>query len=138
MTVNPDIVQAEFRSYRRRATGAFILLSVGIALAFGVRIDESKNRNAAIVASGTAIITEGCNRDYRTIQAARLAVGRAAENTARLEKSGAITREAAEASRDQYDYALSQLRLPDCVAASKILSSGPGKAPAIQPTPLAP
>ena len=138
MTVDPDKVQKEFRHCRRQATVAFVILTVGIIAAFAIRVDESKQRDAAIVKSGTAIIVEGCNRDYTTIQAARAAVARARANTRRLEKSGAITPAEADAGQDQYDFALTKLVLPDCVAASKILSSDPGKAPAAQPTPLVP
>lgn len=135
MTADPDKVLREFRNYRRNAAAAFVILTLGIIAAFAIRLDESKQRDAAIVRSGTVIAIDGCNRNYRTIRAARAAIARAALNTKRLEDGGVITPAQAEAARDQYTYALSELRLPDCVATSKILSSDPSR-PNSDPVPL--
>lgn len=57
-------VQKALAHYRRQAVWAFVILGIGLVIAFAVQRYDNAATNDAIVSSGSVVAVEGCNRDF--------------------------------------------------------------------------
>lgn len=128
-------IRGALRHFSKRAVAGFLILLVGLIVAFKVGSDYNthnnfvaeQNRNA-IVQSGRVISVAGCNRDFKSISALRGILIRAQVSIALQHKAGVLTGTQYQRALDYYQKALDAIRLPDCRLAEEVVTDDPTKA----------
>lgn len=127
-----------------RATIGFLILLVGLLIAFKVgsnynadRVKEASANRNAIVTSGRVVSVAGCNRDFKTISSLRGILIRAQTSVRLQRKADILSEKQYQRAVSYYQKALDEVRLPDCRAAESVVTDDPTKARPI-PEPLYP
>lgn len=142
--------RAAMKRYVRSATVGFVLLVIGLAVAFMVaRNDNNEARQEAVaqvqkasdkafksvVQSGNAVAVAGCNRDYLDRVQFRKLIIRAKGTLAANLQRGDITQRQYDEAIDFYDDTLRENVLPNCKLAAKTVTADPNRR-IIPPKPL--
>lgn len=132
------------RYYRNRAAAAFAVLALSVLGAFYVDTQHNEaqhqaNRDAraAIVDSGRATVTVGCNRDFRQTAKFREFVARSSGQIDQYVAEGTLTPEQGKRAKKENRRFLSEIKLPDCRAAQDSLTQNPNEKITV-PDPLYP
>lgn len=132
-------VQRTSRHLMRRALTGFLILLVGLLVAFytnqqqyGISKDQYRDnrktaiaQRQAIVVSGRAVSVDGCNRDFNTITKLRGVLIASKDFARSAYKEGSISRDRYSRSIQFYNNQLAELRLPDCRKAKTIVNQDP-------------
>lgn len=112
---------------RHRHTVAYLFLVAAVSFAISSAQGEGDARRAAIVETGRIVAVDGCNRDFRSLQAIRsvLIAAKAQHNS--LLRRKLITKVQHDDAIRFYDVQLRGVELPDCRKSLGILSEDPDK-----------
>lgn len=139
-----DSVRRAVKRFRNAALVGYLVLTVGVVVAFQNNHNESTQRRAqgvaqrdAIVKSGSAVAVDGCNRDFKTITGLRAVLMDAKTFQRNQLKQGHITPQQYATAKSYYNTQLGRLVLPDCRRAASVITQNPDK-PVPAPVPLHP
>lgn len=138
MNHEDDTTRAALATYSRRALAGFVILAIGIIVAFWSGSHRAAGERDTIVKTGRIVSVSGCNRDFVTITKLRSLLSSAKASVVQNGKAGLYSKDRVHEAVVFYDRQLSQLKLPDCRVARTIVTDDPSKADTKVPVPLYP
>lgn len=103
-------------------TIAFVLILIGLIVAFHVDAQHNEESRKAIVNSGRAVSVAGCNRDYDSIQKLRGIIIASRPQLKTYYEEGSLTRAQYLRALDNIQKQLKDYPLPDCRRSLKVLT----------------
>jgi hypothetical protein len=122
-------VRKALRKYSRAALAGFLILMIGVGIAFhnvstlASKVEKNAGESrSALVQSGRAVAVDGCNGRFESQSQFRDTLRRLDRSNALAYKNGTITAEQRRSAKEFYRGALGRAVLPDCRLAAKLLT----------------